>query len=142
MICRRAWPVVSARVNWLVRPMARSRCLNWSDTPARIMAAAGLPEMRCRAVIRAATPEESQDVRAVRSRTSRITLEQLHKQMKAGEVKELPIILKADVGGSAEVLTETLQKLSNDKVKVRVIHSGVGAINESDILLASASNAI
>ncbi len=76
------------------------------------------------------------------AKSSRITLEQLHKQMKAGEVKELPIILKADVGGSAEVLTETLQKLSNDKVKVRVIHSGVGAITESDILLASASNAI
>jgi translation initiation factor IF-2 len=62
--------------------------------------------------------------------------------MQAGEVKELPIIIKTDVGGSAEVLTETLQKLSNDKVKVRVIHSGVGAINESDVLLASASNAI
>jgi translation initiation factor IF-2 len=76
------------------------------------------------------------------AKSSRITLEQLHKQMKDGEVKELPIILKADVGGSAEVLTETLQKLSNDKVKVRVIHSGVGAITESDILLASASNAI
>jgi translation initiation factor IF-2 len=76
------------------------------------------------------------------AKSSRVTLEQLHKQMKAGEVKELAIILKADVGGSAEVLTETLQKLSNDKVKVRVIHSGVGAITESDILLASASNAI
>ena len=75
-------------------------------------------------------------------RSSRLTLEQLHKQMEAGEVKELPIILKTDVGGSAEVLTETLQKLSNDKVKVRVLHSGVGAINESDVLLASASNAI
>ena len=62
--------------------------------------------------------------------------------MQAGEVKELPLIIKSDVGGSAEVLTETLQKLSNDKVKVRVIHSGVGAINESDVLLASASNAI
>ena len=58
------------------------------------------------------------------------------------EVKELPIIIKTDVGGSAEVLSETLQKLSNEKVKVRVIHSGVGAINESDVLLASASNAI
>ena len=76
------------------------------------------------------------------AKNSRLTLEQLHKQMKAGEVKELPIIIKADVGGSAEVLSETLQKLTNDKVKVRVIHSGVGAINESDVLLASASNAI
>jgi translation initiation factor IF-2 len=79
---------------------------------------------------------------AALAKSSRLTLEQLHKQLEAGEVKELPIIIKTDVGGSAEVLTETLQKLSNDKVKVRVIHSGVGAINESDVLLASASNAI
>jgi len=79
---------------------------------------------------------------AALAKSSRITLEQLHQQMKAGEVKELPIIIKTDVGGSAEVLTETLQKLSNEKVKIRVIHSGVGAINESDVLLASASNAI
>jgi translation initiation factor IF-2 len=76
------------------------------------------------------------------AKSSRVTLEQLHLQMKAGEVKELAIIIKTDVGGSAEVLTESLQKLSNEKVKVRVIHSGVGAINESDVLLASASNAI
>jgi translation initiation factor IF-2 len=76
------------------------------------------------------------------AKSGRLTLEQLHKQMEAGEVKELPIIIKADVGGSAEVLTETLQKLSNDKVKIRVIRSGVGAINESDVLLASASNAV
>jgi translation initiation factor IF-2 len=76
------------------------------------------------------------------AKSSRLTLEQLHKQMQAGEVKELPLIIKTDVGGSAEVLSESLQKLTNDKVKVRVIHSGVGAINESDVLLASASNAI
>jgi len=79
---------------------------------------------------------------AALAKSSRLTLEQLHKQMQAGEVKELPVIIKTDVGGSAEVLTETLQKISNDKVKVRVIHAGVGAINESDVLLASASNAI
>jgi len=76
------------------------------------------------------------------AKSSRLTLEQLHKQMKAGEVKELPIIIKTDVGGSAEVLRDSLEKLSNEKVKVRVLHSGVGAINESDVLLASASNAI
>ena len=85
---------------------------------------------------------EARQREASLAKSSRLTLEQLHKQMVAGEVKELPIILKTDVGGSAEVLTETLQKLSNDKVKVRVLHSGVGAINESDVLLASASNAI
>ena len=79
---------------------------------------------------------------AALAKSSRLTLEQLHKQMETGEVKELPLIIKTDVGGSAEVLTESLQKLSNDKVKIRVIRSGVGAINESDVLLASASNAI
>jgi translation initiation factor IF-2 len=76
------------------------------------------------------------------AKSSRITLEMLHKKLSAGEVTELPIILKADVGGSAEVLTDTLQKLSNDKVRIRVLRSGVGAINESDVLLASASDAI
>ncbi len=79
---------------------------------------------------------------AALAKSSRLTLEQLHKQMEAGEIKELPIIIKTDVGGSAEVLSETLQKLSNDKVKVRILHAGVGAINESDVLLASTSNAI
>ena len=76
------------------------------------------------------------------AKSSRITLEQLHQQMQAGEVKELPLIIKTDVGGSAEVLTETLQKLSNDKIKVKVLRAAVGAINESDVLLASTSNAI
>src|SRR5207249_3983981 len=69
------------------------------------------------------------------AKSSRLTLEQLHKQLEAGEVKELPIILKTDVGGSAEVLTDTLQKLSTDKVRIRVLHAGVGAITESDVLL-------
>jgi translation initiation factor IF-2 len=79
---------------------------------------------------------------AALAKSSRITLEQLHQQMQAGEVKELPLIIRSDVGGSAEVLTETLQKLSNDKIKVRVLRAAVGAINESDVLLASTSNAI
>jgi translation initiation factor IF-2 len=76
------------------------------------------------------------------AKTGRITLEQFHKRMAAGEVKELPLILKADVGGSAEVLRDTLEKLSNDKVTIRVLRAGVGAINESDVDLAVASNAI
>jgi translation initiation factor IF-2 len=76
------------------------------------------------------------------SKTGRITLEQFHEQMKEGEVKELNIILKTDVSGTAEVLTDTLQKLSNDKVKHPRAALGVGAINESDVLLASTSNAI
>ena len=73
---------------------------------------------------------------------SRLTLESLQAQIAEGGMKELPIIIKADVQGSAEVLADTLTKLSDDKVKIRIIHSGVGAINESDVLLASASNAI
>ncbi|MCL6546678.1 MAG: translation initiation factor IF-2, partial [Bryobacteraceae bacterium] len=76
------------------------------------------------------------------ARSSRLSLDQLHEQIKSGEVKELPIILKADVSGSAEVLSEALQKLSTEKVKVRILHASVGAITETDVLLASASNAI
>jgi translation initiation factor IF-2 len=85
---------------------------------------------------------ESKALEQSLAKSSRLTLEQLHKQMEAGEVKELPIILKTDVGGSAEVLTDSLQKLSNDKVRIIVIRSGVGAITESDVLLAATSNAI
>ncbi len=73
---------------------------------------------------------------------TKINLEQLHEQLKEGEIKDLNLILKADVGGSAEVLAETLQKLSNDKVRITVLRKGVGAITETDVLLASASNAI
>ena len=76
------------------------------------------------------------------AKSKRLTLESLHRQLKEGELKELNIIIKADVGGSAEVLSETLQKLSTDKVRIKVIHSGVGAITETDVLLASASEAI
>jgi len=85
---------------------------------------------------------ESKAREAAMSKTNRITLDQLHDQLKEGETKELNIILKTDVGGSAEVLTDTLQKLSTDKVKIRVLHSGVGAITETDVDLASASNAV
>ncbi len=76
------------------------------------------------------------------ARSSRLTLDQLHDQLKEGEVKDLNIILKADVGGTAEVLTDTLQKLSNDKVRIRVLRAAVGAITESDVLLATTSEAI
>src|SRR5262249_15008737 len=73
---------------------------------------------------------------------ARVTLESLAQTLKEGEVKELNIILKADVGGTAEVLSDTLQKLTTDKVRVRVLHTGVGAITETDVLLASASNGV
>ena len=75
-------------------------------------------------------------------KTSRLSLQALYEQMREGMVKELPLIIKADVQGSTEVLTDMLNKLSTDKVKVKFLHSGAGAINESDVLLATASNAI
>jgi len=74
--------------------------------------------------------------------TTRITLEDLHKQIEAGEVKELRLVLKADVQGSVEALTESLERLSTEEVKLKVIHSSVGTVTESDVMLASASNAI
>jgi translation initiation factor IF-2 len=79
---------------------------------------------------------------AALAKSARLTLEQLHEQLAAGDVKELPLIIKADVQGSVEVLADTLNKLSTEKVKVKVIHAGVGAITETDVLLASASNAV
>ena len=72
----------------------------------------------------------------------KVTLESLFSKLQEGEMKELNLIVKADVQGSAEAVKASLEKLSNDEVRVRVIHAGVGAINESDILLASTSNAI
>ena len=74
--------------------------------------------------------------------TSKVTLDNLFAKMQEGEMKELNLIVKADVQGSAEAVRSSLEKLSNDEVRVRVIHAGVGAINESDILLASTANAI
>ncbi len=79
---------------------------------------------------------------AALAKSARLTLEQLHEQMAAGEVKELALIIKADVQGSVEVLADTLGKLGNERVKTKVIHAGVGAITETDVLLASASNAV
>ena len=76
------------------------------------------------------------------AKSARLTLEQLHAQMAAGEVKELALIIKADVQGSVEVLADTLGKLGNERVKTKVIHAGVGAITETDVLLASASNGV
>ncbi|HZS97992.1 MAG TPA: translation initiation factor IF-2 [Terriglobales bacterium] len=76
------------------------------------------------------------------AKSSRVSLEGLAEQLKTAGTKELNIILKGDVGGSIEVLSDLLAKLSNDKVRLKVLRAGVGAITESDVLLASASNAI
>ncbi len=92
---------------------------------------------------RAVVEERKQKQKAESQKVNKsVTLENLFEQMKESDMKELNIIVKADVQGSVEAVRQSLEKLSNDEVKVRVIHGGVGAITESDVTLASASNAI
>jgi translation initiation factor IF-2 len=79
--------------------------------------------------------EESRNVK-------KVTLENLYEQIKEGEIQELKVIIKADVQGSVEALRDSLEKLSTSQVRLNCIHEGVGAINETDVVLASASNAI
>lgn len=80
--------------------------------------------------------------KSLQQSTMRVSLEDLYSQVKEGKIQELPIIIKADVQGSIEALKNSLEKLSTDEIKVRVIHGGVGAITETDISLAAASNAV
>ena len=79
---------------------------------------------------------------ALASKTTKVTLDNLFAKMQEGEMKELSLVVKADVQGSAEAVKASLEKISNDEVRVRCIHAGVGAVNESDILLASTAGAI
>jgi translation initiation factor IF-2 len=120
------------------------------STPVEVLGLEGLPlagdqflcvadEKKARQIV-ANRQEKLRDIAL--AKTSRLTLDQLHKQLTEGEIKEVPLILKCDVQGSQEALTEMLNKLSTDKVKVRILHSSVGAITETDVLLAAASNAI
>jgi translation initiation factor IF-2 len=97
-------------------------------------------ESKARSIAEHRSDEERQ--RELRPVPGRMSLEQLLSQREQGEAKELAIIIKADVDGSVEVLRETLTKLSTDKVRVKVIHSGVGAISTNDVILASASEAV
>ena len=121
------------------------------STPVEVLGLSGLPQPgdTFQAITDAAKARQiatfrqaQQKERALGAKGGRLTLESLQQQLAEGGVKELPIIIKADVQGSAEVLADTLAKLTDERAKIRVIHSGVGAINESDVLLASASNAI
>lgn len=85
---------------------------------------------------------KTEQKQAQTSSSGKVSLDDLFDQIKQGEIKDLNIIVKADVHGSAEAVKSSLEKLSNDEVRVRVIHNGVGAINESDIMLASTAGAI
>jgi translation initiation factor IF-2 len=86
--------------------------------------------------------QQEQRRRELAPTTGRMSLEQLYEKIEEGEVKELPVVLKADVQGSVEVLRDALQKLGGDKVRVNVIHAQVGAISTNDVILATASDAI
>jgi translation initiation factor IF-2 len=81
-------------------------------------------------------------IQLIQDTPSKVTLDDLFHQIQAGQVKELNIVVKADVQGSVEAVKQSLQKLSNEEVVIKIIHGGVGAVTESDVLLASASNAI
>ena len=144
-----AGPIVG-RVRALIDDRGRPTKSAGPSTPVEVLGLTGLPQpgdvfqvadaAKARQI--AAFREEQAKNRALGAKGARLTLESLQAQIAEGSMKELPIIIKADVQGSAEVLADTLTKLSDEKVKLRIIHSGVGAINESDVLLASASNAI
>jgi translation initiation factor IF-2 len=145
-----AGPVVG-RVRALIDDRGRPLKLAGPSTPVEVLGLEQLPspgdsfqmvsdpaKARQIATFRQAQAKE----RALGAKGGRLTLESLQAELAKGDVKELPIIIKADVQGSAEVLASTLAKLSDDKTKIKIIHTAVGAINESDVLLAAASNAI
>ena len=142
---------VIGKVRALIDDRGRVVKVAGPSTPVEVLGLAGLPQpgdtfqviadaVKARQVVSFRQTQAKE--KALGAKGSRLTLESLKQQIAEGSVKELPIVVKADVQGSAEVLADTLGKLSDEKVKVRIIHSGVGAINESDVLLASASNAI
>jgi len=119
------------------------------STPVEVLGLEGLPQSGDMLMVadrekarQIAEYREQRAREAALAKSSKLSLEGLAEQIKTAGTKELPIILKADVQGSAEVLADTLSKLSTEKVKIKILHTGVGAINENDVLLASASNAV
>src|ERR1022692_2608524 len=120
------------------------------STPVEIIGLEGLPQAGDQFVV-VTDREKARDISEYReqkareatlAKSSRVSLEGLAEQMKTAGMKELNVILKADVQGSVEVLGDLLGRLSNDKVRLKLLRSGIGAITETDVLLASASNAI
>jgi translation initiation factor IF-2 len=139
----------SGRVRALLDPTGKKVRSAGPSDPVEILGVSGVPSAGD-TLVAVADERKARQIalmRAERDRikgrtTSRVTLEDLHARIQTGEVKELRLVLKADVQGSVEALTEALERLSTDEVKLKVIHSSVGAITESDVMLASASNAI
>ena len=144
-----AGPIVG-RVRALIDDRGKPVKTAGPSTPVEVLGLAGLPQPgdvfqvadAAKARHIATFREEQAKVRSLSAKGGRLTLESLQAQIAEGGMKELPLIVKADVQGSAEVLEDTLEKLTDEKVKIRIIHAGVGAVNESDVLLASASGAV
>jgi len=139
----------SGRIRALIDPAGKKTNVAGPSDPVEILGLSGVPSAGD-VLVAVSDERKARQIAAMRQErdkakgktATRITLEGLHRQIETGEVKELRLILKADVQGSVEALGESLERLSTEEVKLKVIHSSVGAINESDVMLASASNAI
>jgi translation initiation factor IF-2 len=139
----------SGRIRALIDPAGRKVKSAGPSDPVELLGLSGVPsagdvlvsvsdERKARQIAGMRADRDKSKVKAA----TRITLEGLNRQIQSGEIKELRLILKADVQGSVEAVAEALERLSTEEVKLKVIHSSVGAINEGDVMLASASNAI
>lgn len=147
-------PFIAGQFHGRVRALLNERLQRVESagpsTPVQIMGFTGMPQVGdILAVV-----ESEQMAREISSKRQQLrreheyrpvkhlTLEDIYHQIKEGQIQELPLIIKADVGGSVEALSDSLMRLDAEEVKIRIIHQGIGAINESDVLLAAASNAI
>ena len=140
----------SGRVRALLNERGHRVDVAGPSTPTQIMGFSGMPQVgdafavvESEQLAKEISNKRQQLRREHDYRQARpITLEDIFHQIQEGQIQELPIVIKGDVGGSVEALSDSLMRLENDEVKIRIIHSGVGGINESDVLLASASGAI
>ncbi|UCD94112.1 MAG: translation initiation factor IF-2 [Candidatus Zixiibacteriota bacterium] len=148
-------PIVAGAYSGHVRVMLSDRDQLLKEigpsTPARITGLSGVPQAGDSFIV-VSDDQEAREIALKRAQLKREheirrgygrpTLEKIYEQIKEGQVRELRLVIKADVDGSAEVIHETLGKITSEEVRTSVIHKGVGAVNESDVLLAAASDAI
>jgi translation initiation factor IF-2 len=140
----------AGRVRAMIDDKGRKVTIADPSTPVEILGLPSVPEAGSSFVVVGdeATARQVAEHRAAKHReasllkTSKVSLEDLYRQVQAGDTKELRIVIKADVQGSAEALSDALSRLSTDEVRLNVLHTSVGGITESDVMLASASNAV
>jgi translation initiation factor IF-2 len=147
-------PYIAGQYNGKVRAMFNERLQSIREappsTPAQVLGFTGMPQAGDQLIV-FDSEQEARDISLKRQQlrreqsfrqVKRLTLDQISKRIAEGEVKELMVILKADVDGSLEAISDTLMEMKHESVEVRIIHKGVGAITESDVLLAEASQAV